>query len=382
MSVDLREIPFIFSKELLNRNRVLTMSNNRKCNYLIVDVYTTLGNNEDVTTMMAINTQGNKKDILIIKTFVGRRFSELVDEAYWLCNEFYIQTILVDKSCMGIGFIEQFEANINPKNVSIKALDGSKIYLNIDIPEIQNDLRYGNLRFLQAPELAMTSYVKPFLGLSNIMESHKETDMLIDEICNISYKINSSGRISFTRIDESIGVSRLNCLLTFYSYPMSGMVDEVSKNIEIDIKEKYYVTKRIAQYEVIHGVFYKYMFKCVENDGIKVLFCHNGKHKIKQFQNITQEEDFRNLFSKDIEKIKISRDDFEIRFFNGSQIKFVSGGDSSRGSKCHYAVVDSELSRDIYNNVILPACMLFSRDKEDKCLKDNYFIETVDMWMD
>ena len=372
----------MITKELLNKNRVLTMSNNRKCDYLIVDVSATKGNNRDVTTMMAINTQGNRKDILVIKTFIGKSFAELVDEAYWLCNEFGIQIILADKSGMGLGFIEQFEMNINPNNVSVRALDGRKIYQSIDINEIKKDLQYGNLRFLQAPELAMTSYVKPFLGLSNIMDSHRETDKLIDEISNIKFEMNLNGIVQLSSIDDTIGKSRLNCLLAFYSYPMSGVVVEVSENIEVDINEKYYVTKRIAQYEVIHGVFYKYMFKCVENDGIKVLFYHNGKHKIKQFQNITQEEDFRSLFSNDIKHISISKEVFEIRFFNGSSIRFVFGGDSSRGCKCHYAVVDSDLSRDIYNHIVLPSCMLFSRDKEDKGLKDNYFIETVDMWMD
>ena len=275
MSIDLREIPFIFSKELLNKNRVLTMSNNRKCNYLIVDV------GRDLTTMMSISDQGIRKDILVIKTFISKTFSELVDEAYWLCCEFNIQIILADKLGVGLGFIEEFKNNINPNNVDIRALDGREISQFTNIKEIQNDLHYGNLRFLQSPELAKTSYVKPFLGLSNIMEYHKETDKLIDEISNIEIKTNSSGKLQLSRTDETIGKFRVNCLLAFYSYPMSHVAVE-QDNSDVSFKEKYDVTKRIAQYEVIHGTFYKYLFKCVENDGIKVLFYHNGKHKIKQ----------------------------------------------------------------------------------------------------
>jgi hypothetical protein len=365
----------MITKELLNKNRVLTMSNNRKCDYLIVDVSATTGSNKDITTMMAINTQGDRKDILVIKTFIGKSFMELVNEAYWLCNEFYIKIVLVDKLGLGLEFIEQFKNQINPNNISIRSLDGRKINQFIDIQQIQNDLQYGNLRFLQSSELALTSYLKPFLGFSNIMNSHRETDELINEISNI--KINVEKVVKLSRIDKNIGKSRVNCLLGFYSYPMS--CDSELENDILKDKEKYYITKRISQYEIIHGIFYKYIFKCIENDGIKVLFYHNGRHKIKQFQNITQEDDFRKLFSKNIKHISISKDYFELIFFNGSSIKFVFGGESSRGSKCHYAIVDSEIEKDFYYSVIIPTCVLFDMDKEDMRLKDNYCIETVDM---
>ena len=369
----------MITKELLNKNRVLTMSNNRKCDYLIVDVSATKGNNRDITTMMAINNQGNRKDILVIKTFIGKSFAELVDEAYWLCNEFGIQIILADKSGMGLGFIEQFEMNINPNNVSVRALDGRKIYQSIDINEIKKDLQFGNLRFLQAPELAMVSYVKPFLGLSNIMDFHRETSELINEINNLEIKMESIGQPRLSRIDETIGKSRVNCLLAFYSYPMSGVVAENKEELDVSFKEKYDVTKRIAQYEVIHGTFYKYLFKCIENDGIKVLFYHNGKHKIKQFQNITQEDDFRKLFSKDIKRLSITKDGLDIVFFNGSSVRFVSGGQNSRGQRYHYAIVDSDLEKDIFYSVIVPTSVLFESDKDNMGLKDNYNIETIEM---
>ena len=369
----------MITKELLNKNRVLTMSNNRKCDYLIVDVSATKGNNRDITTMMAINNQGNRKDILVIKTFIGKSFAELIDEAYWLCNEFGIQIILADKSGMGLGFIEQFEMNINPNNVSVRALDGRKIYQSIDINEIKKDLQFGNLRFLQAPELAMVSYVKPFLGLSNIMDFHRETSELINEINNLEIKMESIGQPRLSRIDETIGKSRVNCLLAFYSYPMSGVVAENKEELDVSFKEKYDVTKRIAQYEVIHGTFYKYLFKCIENDGIKVLFYHNGKHKIKQFQNIAEEEDFRKLFSKDMKKLSITKDGLDIVFHNGSSIRFVYGSQNGRGQRYHYAVVDNDLEKDIFYSVILPASVLFERDKDNMGLKDNYNIETIEM---
>ena len=369
MSIDLREIPFIFSKELLNKNRVLTMSNNRKCNYLIVDV------GRDLTTMMSISDQGIRKDILVIKTFISKTFSELVDEAYWLCCEFNIQIILADKLGVGLGFIEEFKNNINPNNVDIRALDGREISQFTNIKEIQSDLHYGNLRFLQSPELAKTSYVKPFLGLSNIMEYHKETDKLIDEMSNIEIKTNSSGKIQLSCTDETIGKSRVNCLLAFYSYPMSHVAEIDSS----DAKEIHDIDKRKAQYEVIHGIFYKYMFKCVENKHIKVIFYHNGNHKIQTFQDITEDEQFRYLFLKDIKSISKSKDRFEIIFHNGSIIQFMYASDNARGYRSHYAVVDTEIDRETFDNVIRFKTMLFDVENSDGRIENIYNIDYVEM---
>lgn len=364
----------MITKELLNKNRVLTMSNNRKCDYLIVDV----GNN--LATMMAVNVHGGTNDILIMKTFEDKSSEEIVNEAYWICKEFDIHILLTDSKGYSLVFIDNFRQNVSDDEISVKQVNIKDVVNSYNNPylRIEDNLKYGSLRFLQASELANVSYKKPFLGYSNIMQFHKETDELINEISNIKLDISFDGKIRYNKINEDISILRFNCLRLFYSYSVGAISnDELG-----DIKEKYNVTKRISQYEVIHGTFYKYLFKCIENDGIKVLFYHNGKHKIKQFQNMSDEEKFRDLFLNNIKKITRSKDYYEIVFHNGSQIKFVSGGDSSRGSKCHYAVVDSELSRDIYNTVILPACMLFSRDKDSMGVKDNYFIETVDMWMD
>ena len=369
---------YMITKELLNKNRVLTMSNNRKCDYLIVDVSSTTGNNRDITTMMAINTQGNRKDILVIKTFIGKSFAELVDEAYWLCCEFGIQIILVDKSGMGLGFIEQFEMNINPNNVSVRGLDGRKIYQNININEIKKDLQYGNLRFLQTPELAMVSYMKPFLGLSNIMDSHRETSELINEINNLEIKMRLD-KIVLSGLDETIGKGRLNCLLAFYSYPMN-MASELEDDSKGN-KERYDVAKRNNKYEIIHGIFYKYMFKCIENKHIKVIFYHNGQHKIQKFQDITEEDQFRSLFLKDIKSISKSKDRFEIIFYNGSIIQFMYASDNARGYRSHYAVVDTEIDRETFDNVIRFKTMLFDVEKEKSYgrIENIYNIDYIEM---
>lgn len=361
----------IITKELLNKNRVLTMSNNRKCNYLIVDV------GRDSTTMMAINTQGNTKDILVIKTLYNKLISELVEEAYWLCNEFGIQIVLVDCMSIGLGFIEEFEMNINPNNATIRALDGRKVYQLENINKIQNDLKYGALRFLQSPELATTSYMKPFLGLSNIMNSHKETDKLINEVNNINTKVNLNGTARLCRINENIGRSRVNCLLTFYSYPMSVVIPDQEESK--DNNKEFEIAKRMSQYEIVHGTFYKYMFKCIENNGINVLFYYNGKHKILQFQNIVKEKQFNTLFSNNIKSIKMSKNDLEIIFHNNSSIKFVFANDSARGYRCHYAIVDNEIERETFENVIYSKTILFDMAKKEEKIKDIYNIDYIEM---
>jgi len=355
-------------KELLNKNRVLTMSNNRKCDYLIVDV----GNN--LTSMMAINNQGNSKDILVVKTFENKKLSELVDEAYWLCTEFGIRIILADSAGMGLGFIDTFKMNIKQDDIQIRSLDGNKINRFVNINEIINDLNNGILRFLQTPELAKNTYIKPFLGLSNIIEYHKETDKLIDEINNLEIKIRL-GNIVLGRLNETIGRTRLNCLLMFYSYPMNC----VDSENDIDNKQ-YDIVKRMAQYEVIHGTFYKYLFKCIDNEKINVIFYHNNKRKIIQFQNIVNEKQFRDLIQKHTQNIINFKDNLDIRFLNDSQIKFIYASDNARGYKYHFAIVDSEIDKDMFNNVIAGNSVLFDIAKRDgKLERDNYCVEFIEM---
>jgi hypothetical protein len=359
----------IISKELLNKNRVLTMSNNRKCNYLIVDV------SKEETIMMAVNTQGKSKDILVIKSFVNKKFSELVDEVYWLCREFDISIVLNDNRGFGIGFYDEFLNSISENSISIRAIDNSKIASSNAFVNIINDLGFGNLRFLQTPELAKNTYVKPFLGISTIAEYHKETDKLINEISNIKFKLHL-GNISFDRISSDLGKARFNCLLSFYAYPENGIIDKIDKE---SINKDYDITKTMSNYEVIHGTFYKHVFKCIENEKTKVIFYHNGTNKLKQFLNICNETEFKNLFSKDIAATLIGKDSLEIRFHNGSLILFAYGGASSKGTRCHFAVVDKEINREIYDDVIQPSSILFDIQKTEKDFKDIYNIEFIDM---
>lgn len=358
------------SKENLNKNRILTMSNNRKCNYLIVDTSATTGNNKDITTMMGINTQGNTKDILVLKTFVGKSVQELVNEAYWLCCEFNVQIVLADRNGLGINFVDLLEASINPNIIQIKTLDGGKINQTIDINDIINDIKYGKLRFLQYSELARNTYIKPFLGYSSIMEFHNETDKLINEIANIKIDYMPNRSIKFNMADESIGKSRVACLLAYYSYLMSCIKSKDDKNKE----KQYYITKGMSQYHIALGTFYKYMFKCIEKGNLNILFYYENKNKIKQFESMSEEKEFKEIFNEYITRIIISRDNFEIRFNNGSKIKFVYAGDSARGYKYHYAVVDSNIKEETFFNVIKPRGIPF-----DLCKNEISNIDFIEM---
>lgn len=337
----------MISKELLNKNRVLTMSNNRKCDYLIVTTRAT------AAIMIGINTQGNTKDILMIKTFTDKTSDELSEEACWLCKEFDIRIVLVDRSGFGIGFINPLKKLV-PDKVLLREVDiyseESKLLYQHAYFHIEKDLESGFLRFLQSPELAHNSYIKPFLGYSNIMESHNETSKLINEISNIGIDTRN-GIAKINRMNDTIGNLRVKCLFIYYSYPMS-LIKPNNK------KEQYYTTKRMSQYYIAYGTFYKYMFKCIENENLKVLFYCEISNKFQQFKNMCDEQVFLNTFSEYINKIISSKDNVEVRFNNGSIIKFVCAGDSARGHRYHYAAVDTNINRDIFYNTIKPKGIL------------------------
>ena len=70
----------MITKDLLNKNRVLTMSNNRKCNYLVVDVGYSTGSGNNSASIIGINTQGKTKDILVLKEIPFNKTEDLVNE--------------------------------------------------------------------------------------------------------------------------------------------------------------------------------------------------------------------------------------------------------------------------------------------------------------
>jgi len=359
----------MINKELLNKNRVLTMSNNRKCNYLIVDV------GADSTVMMGINTQGSTKDIIIIKSFKGKITDELVDEAYWLCTEFGIKIILVDIMGFGIDFFDKFRCSIRNDIVQIREVnfhyDKSE-----ELYQIEQDLKFGTLRFLQTPELANASYNKPFLGYSNIMLFHKETDELINEFDNIKLEV-INGKIKLNRVNEEIGLLRAGCLLLYYSYPSNCAVEE-NNNDEYTVS-KYEMTKRMSQHYITYGVFNKYVFKCIENENIKVLFYCASRNKFTQFHNFIEGNEFKKVFNVYTQRVRVSQEYIEIFFNNGSVIKFVVTNDGSRGQRYHFAVVDTGINKEVFDNVIRIKGTLFDIAIRDGLLKDNYNIEFLEM---
>jgi len=91
----------MLSKEMLNKNRVLTMSTNRVCDELVVNC------GIKSTIMMAIR-KGDTKDILFIKEFKDANLNEITNNAIWICREFNIHKILLDKFGTGQNFYYEF----------------------------------------------------------------------------------------------------------------------------------------------------------------------------------------------------------------------------------------------------------------------------------
>lgn len=92
-----------------------------------------------------------------------------------------------------------------------------------------------------------------------------------------------------------------------------------------------------------------------------------------------REEEFKELFNKEIGNLIISRDRIEIYFLNGSKIQFRYASDNVRGCRYHYAIVDINISREIFNNVIRPKNIpYYKEEKEIQTLEDIWRIEFME----
>lgn len=206
------------------------------------------------------------------------------------------------------------------------------------------------------------------------MEYHKETDILINEIANIELKLNSN-KVLLSCIDRNIGRSRFNCLLMFYGYPECGVVEN---NSEDDVKQ-YDITKRQSQNMMKRGILYKYVYKSIENDNIQTIFYYENSSKLCSFQSIVKEPEFKTLFDSYIRNIRISKDSLEIYFNNDSRIIFKLANDGSRGFRYHFAIVDTDITYDLFRDVISAKGVLFDMVKKEALLKYNYNIEFIEM---
>lgn len=357
-------------KELLNQNRVLTMSNNRKCDYLIVDC------SMESVMIMGIKDNPYTRDVILIKEFLNSDYNEVIDEIVNICYEFDIHIVLNDKHGFGIKFRDKFLSIVSSYDISIRDIDGNNYN---GLSELKKDIESSEIRLLQTYNCGKLSYKKYFLGYSNIMKFHEETDKLMEEVANINYYVSLDGRIKIKMINgNSTSRARFNCLLLYYAYKYEMHNFNTVENIK-NTKEDYTLSKRSANYEMIHGIFYKFMFKSIENDKVKIIFYCSGINKFEQFKNIIEEKDFKHLFNDEINQIRSSKDELQIMFNNDSRIKLLYASDSARGNKCHYSVVDTAISKDLLDNIIIPQGVLYDIDKEKMGLTDNYNIEFVEM---
>lgn len=351
-------------KEMLNQSRVLTMSNNRGCNYLSVDC--NLENSS--VTVLGIIDKGSTLDIVLVDEIINKKLDVLVDEVKNLCYEFNIKSVLIERCGINNSFYEKFI--YNAPDIQIRYIDKIK---SESIFKLKDDIENSKMRLLQTYNIALNSYKKHFLGYRNVMKFHKETDTLIDEIDNIDV-IESQSKLKLVMKNEKVGKSKLNCLMTYYTYKYDLKNGEQKNKVK-----EYEINKRNFEYEIVRATFYKYMFKALENAKINVIFFCSVEAKINQFVFITKEEKFKDLFYNDIQKIVLSKERLIIELVNGSLIRFVYGSNYARGYRCHYAIVDTDIDGEIYEHVIRPMTVLYDLSKEKKGLKDKYNIEFVKM---
>lgn len=153
----------------------------------------------------------------------------------------------------------------------------------------------------------------------------------------------------------------------------SAVINKNNKAKEMEIQRK------IANYKIAQGMLYKYMFKAIDTERLNVIFYHSNWGKTEKFKDMIREEEFKELFNKEIKIPIISRDNIEIHFLNGSKIQFKYASDNARGYKHHYAVVDTNISREIFNNVIRPTSIpYYKQDGKIQELEDVWRIEFME----
>lgn len=200
-----------FKKEILNQNRLLTMSTNRTGDYLIIDPdYQT----KSSTIMVVKSHDGSVNDLIFIKQIKS------TDEIFDICFEFNIKKILVDVNGLGISMYDNIVQCIKLHKVSniftVVQVKGhlNKDLINNELEYISQDIENGKLRFLQSTNCARVSYRKSFLGYSEIMNCHKETDKLVQEMGNIDIAVDYH---SYIRINSKDNINRFRCLMIYYS---------------------------------------------------------------------------------------------------------------------------------------------------------------------
>lgn len=200
-----------FKKEMLNRNRVLTMSTNRKGDYLTIysDYQTKLNN-----VMIIRSYSGDVNDVIFIKQIPY----ESIDKIFDICFEFNISNILIDingfGSAVANNILEYIKSHKSRNHIDMIQVRDGIINKSSELSYIYQDIENGKLRFLQSVNCAKINYRKAFLGYSEIIDCHRETDKLIDEMSDIKLSVNYSGIL---KLNNNIECSRLNCLMIYYS---------------------------------------------------------------------------------------------------------------------------------------------------------------------
>ena len=140
------------------------------------------------------------------------------------------------------------------------------------------------------------------------------------------------------------------------------------------------IPKRIFIYEIVHGTFYKYAHKAVDNEGVRIAFYCDNHNILIKFRNMINEQHFKDIFSKEIETIVSSANMITIYFINKSCIQINCINECSVGCRYNYAVVDKDITKEIFDCIINPMYVPYSynSDKENIVLKYDTGIEFID----
>lgn len=350
----------IFNNEvmdLINQSRTLTISNNRKIDYLMVDC-----GREDTTVIGLQESCVN--DIIYMDNIKSTKLKDIAKTIKDICYEFNIDNVLIDNCGMGTGLIENLELD----KTIVKPFNNcqGKDYLF----DFHNDISKGRIRFLQSSLNAKSSYKKPFLGYSNIMKLHNSTDEFIEDIKNCELD-GMSGKLKI------IGKTKyLGCLLMYYNYKRNLFKEIVNDSKE---KAKRDTNIKMAKYEILHGLLYKHMYNSIEHGNLTTIFYMEDWSKLLKFRAMVQEEEFKNRFKTDMKNLLISKDNLQIQLFNGSIIRFLKASLSAKGYKYNFAIVDTNINRKEFDEIIDASLVPYRDDRSNPIdLNNNYYMEYAD----
>lgn len=317
MKIDIRK---------LNQLRTLTMTNNRGNGTLVIDY------GKEDTTIMCIKKSNNKKDVFFIRKLSKPNFKAISDYAYDLSKEFKINKMIINICGFGQGFYDYFSENYISDYPILKIRQTTKS-VNESWIKLLKDIDNGDIRFLKSVDFA--KYDKPFLGMSDVLKSHRHTDTLIEQIENININIEK-GQLNPNVVDSKITNSMINCLTVYYSHQCDYSNCIVEDELDFEGKT------RLCDYIIASSTLKKGMLKSIKGDTWEdILVICPDSITARRIIQIIKEPEF-DKFNPYISEKQV-RDGFLVYdFINGSRFTVVQES-AVRGMRGDHAVIDKKI---------------------------------------